>query len=394
MAQRIAVIGSTGSVGTQTLAVVAAAGRRLSVGALAAGADAAALEEQVRRFRPELAVLADEEKAAELRVRLRDLPVRVAAGRTGVLEAAALRDADTTVIAVSGCAGLAPTLAAIEAGKRVALANKETLVAAGELVMAAVRRKKTALLPVDSEHSAVFQALRAGRRSEAARLILTASGGPFLGWSAEALEKVTPAEALRHPRWRMGPKITVDSATMMNKALEVIEAHFLFDMPYEKIAVLIHPQSFVHSMVEFVDGSVLAQAGEPDMRLPIQYALSYPRRWPLRPQPADSPAERTLTFVSPGKYEFPALALGRRCALAGGTVPAVMNAANEVFVRAFLAGDLKFSQIVPLTGRVADAHRAGPADTPDAVFRAEDWARRRAETELAAVGTAVRSQVW
>jgi 1-deoxy-D-xylulose-5-phosphate reductoisomerase len=372
------VIGSTGSIGTQTLAVAAAAGKRLTVGALAARADIAGLEAQVRQFRPRLAVLIDEEKAGVLRARLRDLPVRVAAGREGLLEAAAGAGTDTVVVAVSGCAGLEPTLAAIEAGKRVALANKETLVAAGDLVMAAARRKKTRLLPVDSEHSAVFQALRGGRRAEVARLILTASGGPFLGWPPERLARVGPAEALRHPRWRMGPKITVDSATMMNKALEVIEAHFLFAVPYEKITVLIHPQSVVHSMVEFVDGSVLAQAGPTDMRLPIQYALSYPRRWPLRLAAEPEAAERELTFSASDQYDFPALALGRRCALAGGTLPAVMSAANEVFVQAFLAGQIKFTRIVPLTERVT----AAQADTPAAVLRAEEWARSRAAAEL------------
>jgi 1-deoxy-D-xylulose-5-phosphate reductoisomerase len=214
------------------------------------------------------------------------------------------------------------------------------------------------------------------------KLILTASGGPFLGRSPAELERITPAEALRHPRWRMGPKITVDSATMMNKALEVIEAHFLFDMPYEKIAVVIHPQSVVHSMVEFVDGSILAQAGETDMRLPIQYALSYPRRWPLRPAPGPYPAKREITFITPEKDEFPALTLGRRCALTGGTAPAVMSAANEVFVQAFLAGRIGFTRIVPLTSRVAAEHKAEEAGTLAAVLRAQEWARRRAEEEL------------
>ncbi|MDR1604574.1 MAG: 1-deoxy-D-xylulose-5-phosphate reductoisomerase [Gracilibacteraceae bacterium] len=382
MTQSIAVIGSTGSIGVQTLAVAAAAGKRLTVGALAARVDIETLEAQVRRFRPRLAVLSDEKKAAELRTRLSDLPTRVASGPEGLLEAASAAGIDTAVIAVSGCAGLAPTLAAIEAGKRVALANKETLVAAGDLVMAAARRKKTRILPVDSEHSAIFQALRGGRRAEVAKLILTASGGPFLGWAPERLARVTPAEALRHPRWRMGAKITVDSATMMNKALEVIEAHFLFAMPYEKIAVLIHPQSVVHSMVEFVDGSVLAQAGRTDMRLPIQYALSYPRRWPLRLEAAPEPAERELNFSAPEKYDFPALALGRRCALTGGTLPAVMSAANEVFVQAFLAGQIGFTRIVPLTERVTAAHTVEKADTAAAVFQAEEWARRRAAAEL------------
>ncbi|MDR1961890.1 MAG: 1-deoxy-D-xylulose-5-phosphate reductoisomerase [Gracilibacteraceae bacterium] len=382
VARRIAILGSTGSVGTQTLAVAEAAGKRLTVCALAARSDVRALEDQARRFRPRLAVLADETRAAQLRVRLRDLPVRVAAGPEGLLEAATATEADAVVIAVSGCAGLEPALAALEAGKRVALANKETLVAAGDLVMATARRKKAEILPVDSEHSAIFQALRGGRRTEVRKLILTASGGPFLGWSAEELKRVTPEEALCHPRWRMGPKITVDSATMMNKALEVIEARFLFDMPYEKIEVIIHPQSIVHSMVEFVDGAVLAQAGAPDMRLPIQYALSYPRRWPLRSAPVLD-GETELTFIRPEKFDFPALALGRRCALAGGTVPAAMNAANEVFVRAFLDGRIRFTEIVPLTGEVAAAHEAAAADTLTAVLAAEQWARRRAEEMLA-----------
>lgn len=344
MRRSLSVLGATGSVGRQTLEVAEALG--FPVTALTAHRSAARLEEQARRFRPELAVCVDPAAAAELRLRLADTSIRVASGPEGLLEAAALPSADTVVTAVVGAAGLEPTLAAIRAGKRIALANKETLVCAGELVMDEAERWGAEVVPVDSEHSALFQCLQGCQdRGEVQRLILTASGGPFFGWSREALAEVTPAQALRHPNWSMGAKITVDSATLMNKGLEYIEAMRLYRMPPEKISIVVHRESIVHSLVEYCDNAVLAQLGAADMRLPIQYALTWPERTPGPAQPLDLLTCCSLTFQAPDYDAFPCLGLALKAARTGGTATAALNGANEAAVALFLEGRLSFPGI-------------------------------------------------
>ena len=349
MRRRISLLGSTGSIGRQTLDVAAACG--FSVAALTAHRSGALLEEQARRFQPELAVCVDPAAAADLKVRLADTPVRVASGPEGLLEAAALPSADTVVTAVVGVAGLEPTLAAIRAGKRIALANKETLVCAGELVMDQAEAHGAEIVPVDSEHSAIFQCLQGCRdRGEVRRLILTASGGPFFGWSREALAGVTTAQALKHPNWSMGAKITVDSATLMNKGLEYIEAMRLYRMPPEKISIVVHRESIVHSLVEYCDNAVLAQLGAPDMRLPIQYALTWPERTPGPAQPLDLLNCPSLTFQAPDYDAFPCLGLALEAARTGGTATAVLNGANEAAVALFLEEKLSFPGIAERVG--------------------------------------------
>ena len=339
----ISILGSTGSIGRQSLEVIAALG--FSVGALTAHRSVELLEQQARQFKPRLVVLTDPDAAADLKVRLADTSIRVASGPEGVTEAAALPEADTVVTAVVGVAGLVPTLAAIDAGKRIALANKETLVCAGELVMERAREKGAEIIPVDSEHSALFQSLEGNSRGEVKRLILTASGGPFFGKSHAELEHVTRAQALKHPNWSMGAKITIDSATMMNKGLEFIEAMRLYDMPPEKISIVIHRESIVHSLVEYCDGAVLAQLGAPDMRLPIQYALTWPARCPGPADTLDLLTCGPLHFAPPDLEAFPCLALAMGAARTGGTAPAIMNGANEVAVARFLADEIGFYDI-------------------------------------------------
>ncbi|MGA9821894.1 MAG: 1-deoxy-D-xylulose-5-phosphate reductoisomerase, partial [Desulfobaccales bacterium] len=321
--KRLSILGSTGSIGRSTLAVVAEYPDNFAVVGLAAGKNVELLAEQVARFRPALVSVQDEETAARLRELVAPGP-EILAGRSGAL-AVATASVEMVVSAMVGAVGLEPTLAAIRAGLPVALANKETLVAAGPLVMNLARERGVPLIPVDSEHSAIFQALQGERRADIRRLWLTASGGPFRSWGADRLERATAAQALKHPNWSMGPKITIDSATLMNKALEVIEASVLFGLPVDQIGVYIHPQSIVHSLVEFVDGSVIAQLGVPDMRLPIAYALNYPRRLPLNSPPLDLCRIAQLTFETPDQTRFPGLALGYAAARAGGTMPAVLN---------------------------------------------------------------------
>lgn len=357
MKRRLSILGSTGSIGRQSLEVIAALG--LSVGALTAHNSVALLEEQTRAFRPELVVLTDEGAARDLAVRLGDTPIRVASGREGLLEAATLDGVDTVLTAVVGSAGLEPTLAAIRAGKDIALANKETLVCAGALVTRAARERGVDLLPVDSEHSAIFQCLQ-GRtdREEVARVILTASGGPFYGMERKALERVTAQDALKHPNWSMGAKITIDSATMMNKGFEVIEAMWLYGLPLERIDVVIHRESVVHSLVEFRDGAVLAQLGAPDMRLPIQYALTWPERAPGPAKKLDLLNCPDLTFLPPDGENFPCLELAWEAARRGGVIPAALNGANEAAVALFLEGRIGFYDIPRLC-------RAAMAAAPD-----------------------------
>jgi len=370
-------LGSTGSIGTQALKVVCRHPERLRVVALTAHRNLALLEEQARRFRPEMVGMVGEEEAAELRRRLAGTGIRVSAGKDCLLEAARHPGAETVLNAVVGSAGLPPTLAALQAGKRLALANKESMVAGGELVREALGHGGE-LIPVDSEHGAVFHCLRGEEMENVACIVLTASGGPFRGRSREELVSVTVEEALAHPTWSMGRKITVDSATLMNKGLEVIEAHFLFGLPYERIKVIIHPQSVIHSLVEFVDGSFAAQLSLPDMRLPICLALSYPERWgpPFR---RSAVAELgSLTFEEVDREAFGCLDLAYRAGGKGGLHTAVLNAANEVAVEAFLEGRIAFLGIEEVIGATLDDFRPAPLRSLEDILRAEEWARSRA----------------
>ncbi len=342
MINSISILGSTGSIGKQTIAV--AQHLNLPVRALAAGRNITLLEQQARLLHPALVAVYDAGQAKELAIALADTDIRVVGGAAGLKEAAVVPGADCVVTAVSGAVGLEPTLAAIRAGRRIALANKETLVCAGEIVMALAAKLGVEILPVDSEHSAIFQSLQ-GRRAELRRILLTASGGPFRGRSRESLGDITPQQAVRHPNWSMGAKISVDSATLMNKGLELIEAMHLFSCTPDMIEVLVHPESVVHSGVEFIDGSVIAQLGVPDMGLPIQYALTWPVRTPGRAEPLDLFRVGALHFEAPDVHSFPCLQVAMDCARSGGTAPAAMNAANEVAVARFLREEIGFLDI-------------------------------------------------
>ena len=344
MKRKIAILGATGSVGTSTLDLVERNPERFEVVAVTAATSSESLAEIARRTGARLAVVSDQTRLPDLAERLAGTPCRAAAGEEALLEAAAA-EAELVIAAIVGCAGLKPVMAAVEAGRTVALANKEALVTAGALMTEAATRSGATLLPVDSEHNAIFQCLACGRKEDVARIVLTASGGPFRTASAEAMRGATPAEAVAHPNWSMGAKISVDSATMMNKGLELIEAHYLFGLPPERIAILIHPQSVVHSLVEFVDGSVLAQLGSPDMRIPIAYALAWPERIATPAQRLDLAAIARLDFDSPDPERFPALRLAREALEAGGAAPIVLNAANEEAVAAFLDGRIAFLDI-------------------------------------------------
>lgn len=381
--KNIAILGSTGSIGRSALQVVEQFQDRLQVVALAAGRNIDLLAEQIHRFRPRLAAVLDLQLAKDLTSRLQPgIEVEVVAGSQGYQQVASCAEAEMILSSMVGAAGLIPTLSAIRAGKDVALANKETLVMAGALVMEEVRRFQVELLPVDSEHNAIFQAMEGHRREDLKRILLTASGGPFLNMPKEQLESVTPTQALAHPNWSMGPKITIDSATLMNKGLEVIEAKWLFDVPVEKIDVHVHPQSIVHSMVEYVDGSVIAQMGVPDMRIPIAYALAYPERLELDLPRLDFFAVQTLTFQEPDLNRFPCLKLAFAACKAGGTMPAVLNAANEVAVQAFLDNRIPFSGISRLVNQTMEEHPLDPGAELEAILEADAWARRRTEEEI------------
>ena len=374
MTKRISILGSTGSIGRQTLDV--AEKLQISVAALAASRNVELLEAQCRKFRPELAVLFDEAAAEELKRRLSDMNIKVAGGMEGLLAAALLDSADTVVTAVSGMIGLRPTLAAIERGKRIALANKETVVCAGELVMREAQRRGAEIIPVDSEHSAIFQCLMGCRdRSEVRRLILTCSGGPFYGKTAAELQKVTRADALRHPNWKMGPKITVDCATLMNKGLEVIEAMRLYGLPLEQVTAVIHRQSIVHSLVEFRDGAVMAQLGTPDMRIPIGLALTYPKREENPAPPLDLLSCPPLTFAAPDEEAFRCFRLARQAAKQGGTACAVLNGANEAAVGLFLQEKLGFPEIADAVEAALDAVPQCADVTLEAALDADRQAR-------------------
>ena len=381
MKRTLSILGSTGSIGRQTLEVAQACGYR--VAALAVNRSVELAEEQARRFRPQLVAAADEQAAADLRIRLADTPIRVLGGIKGVLEAASLKEADTVVTAMVGIAGLGPTLTAIDAGKRIALANKETLVCAGELVMSRAKEKGAEIVPVDSEHSAIFQCLQGCQdRGEVRRLIITASGGPFFGKRREELACVTKEQALRHPNWSMGAKITIDSATLMNKGLEFIEAMRLYCMPPEKIQVVVHRESVIHSLVEFVDGAVLAQLGSADMRLPIQYALTWPERTEGPASPLDLLACPPLTFYQPDLEAFPCLALALDCAKRGGTSTAVLNGANEAAVALFLAGKIGFLDIPHLVERALGQVETSENPNLEDILWADQAARRAVQFNL------------
>jgi 1-deoxy-D-xylulose-5-phosphate reductoisomerase len=373
----VVVLGSTGSVGRQALEVLSALKGRFTVEALACGRNWRLVAEQALAHRPKRVAVAEPGAMSELASALAGTGIEVLGGRDAVLEVAGTR-ADITLAAIAGSAGVAPTLAAAGAARMLALANKEALVEAGPLLLARVRDAKATLLPVDSEHSAVFQGLGAGRREEVKRIILTASGGPFYGLSREQLERVTPAEALAHPTWRMGEKITVDSATLVNKAFEVVEAHWLFGLEGEAIGVLIHPESVVHGLVEFRDGSVLAQMGLPDMRLPIQYALTWPERADAGWKRLSLAAVGGLRFAEPDLARFPGLGLGWELIRRGGTAGAAAVKANEVAREAFLGGRLSFPCIYQVIRRVLDEHREKPVTGLDDVEQAEAWAEKQA----------------
>ncbi|HOY67427.1 MAG TPA: 1-deoxy-D-xylulose-5-phosphate reductoisomerase [Candidatus Ozemobacteraceae bacterium] len=385
MARNLAILGSTGSIGRNTLDVVRAHPDRLSVKSLAAGKQWKRLAEQVREFRPRLVAVYEPEAAARLRDEIRGIDVAVREGMPGLLEAASLADADTLVSALVGSIGLRPVMVAIASGKTICLANKETLVVAGALVTAAAQEKGVPIIPVDSEHSAIFQCLADGNRdaSQIRRLVLTASGGPFRRLETERLAGVTPGEALRHPNWDMGGKITIDSATLMNKGLEVIEARWLFGIEFDRIEVVVHPQSIIHSLVEFIDGSFLGQLGAPDMRLPIQYALSYPDRWQASGDRLDLLKLGSLTFEPPRLADFPCLAYAYEAGRRGGTLPCAMNAANEVAVAAFLQGDIGFTDIPAVIRAVMDMMPFEAAPDLDALLAHDEQARGMAAVRIA-----------
>ena len=380
--KNLAILGSTGSIGTQTLDVVRAHPEMFRVAALAAHQSDERLEAQIREFSPAVAVLTDEEAAARLRARYHGA-TEILSGAEGLLEAAAFPTVDTVVTSLMGFAGLSPTLAAIDAGKDIALANKETLVVAGELVMGAAKARGVAILPVDSEHCALFQCLQGEKREAVERLILTASGGPFRGKKTVDLAQVSLADCLNHPTWAMGKKITVDSATLVNKGLEVIEAHWLYDMPYDKIDVVVHPQSIVHSMVEFRDGAVMAQLGMPDMRLPIQYALTYPARIASDFPRLDFSRLGALTFTAPDTETFRGLTIAVDAGRVGGTAPCVMNAANEVAVEAFLGGFIGFLDIYRIIEETLTARPVRRAVTFEILREEDAWARQYARQLIA-----------
>ena len=370
--KRVSILGATGSVGLQALDVCARCG--YAPFALTANQNARALADAVRRYGAEYAAIADESSAKELRLLVSDLPVKVLSGPQGVCEAAGLAGADIVLNAIVGIAGLRPTLAAIAAGKDVALANKETLVAAGEIVMRAAAEKGVHILPVDSEHSAVWQCVQGGE-AFVRQILLTASGGPFFGYDRQELRAVELREALCHPNWNMGPKITVDSATMMNKGLELIEAVHLFHVPPESVSILVHRQSIVHSLVEFTDVSVLAQLGVPDMRMPIQYALTWPQRVPAPVERLDLAKVATLTFDAPDESVFTTIPLCRRAIASGGNLPAMLNGANEQAVRAMLAGEIRFVELFTLLERVYAQFRFIESPSLDSILESDRAAR-------------------
>ena len=379
----LSILGSTGSIGLSTLDVVRQHPGKFSISGLAAGKDVVTLAEQIKEFHPTAVSVMDADTANKLKTLLGNYQPDILYGIEGTTAVATVEEADMVVSAIVGAAGLIPTVNAIKAGKHIALANKETLVVAGELVSDLVKKHNVQLLPVDSEHSAIFQSLQGHRMEDVVRIILTASGGPFRKTSAEELKQVGLEQALKHPQWTMGAKITIDSATMMNKGLEVIEAHWLFSMPAEKIGVVVHPQSIIHSMVEYIDGCVMAQLGAPDMRAPIAYALSWPERCESGIQKLDLTKIGTLTFEEPDMERFPALRLAFEALKAGKTYPAVLNAANEIAVAAFLDKKIRFIEIAETVDKTMQAHEAyTPVELED-YLQADYWARNTAKKLIA-----------
>ena len=377
--KRIAILGSTGSIGCSSLRVIEAHPEAYQVTALAAGKNVDLLAEQIRKFSPLVVAVLGDEEAESLKKRLDGgHKTKIVSGREGFNHLATLEEVDTVISAITGAAGLVPTIAAIQAGKNIALANKETMVMAGPLVIEEVRRRGVTLLPVDSEHSAIFQCLQGHRRDDVRRVILTASGGPFRDFSYEEMGRVSPEQALKHPNWNMGPKITVDSATLMNKGLELIEARWLFGLDIHQIHILIHPQSVIHSMVEYKDGSILAQMGIPDMITPISYALSYPRHVDTMLPALDLERVGTLRFMKPDTGKFRCLELALQAAEIGESMPAVLNGANEVAVELFLRGRIGFLEIPSLIEETMKAHTPFVIESIEKVMEADAWARQRA----------------
>ena len=371
--KKIAILGSTGSIGTQTLDVIRAHSDELEVVALAAGSNKERLKEQIREFHPELVSLSDEKKAQELKEELAGEAVEVVCGMDGLIEVAGIDSADVVVTAVVGMMGILPTMEAIRKGKDIALANKETLVTAGHLIITMAREYGVSILPVDSEHSAIFQCLQGEPKKALDKILLTASGGPFRGKSAEFLETVTLEDALNHPNWSMGPKITIDSSTMVNKGLEVMEAKWLFGVDYSQIEVVIQPQSIIHSMVQYIDGAVIAQLGTPDMRVPIEYALFYPERRSLPGDRLDFSKLSQITFEKPDYKVFRGLSLAIEAGKTGGTMPTVFNAANERAVAKFLKGEIKYTDIVRSIEKCMDAHKVSAHPDLEEILATEQW---------------------
>jgi 1-deoxy-D-xylulose-5-phosphate reductoisomerase len=380
--KRLAVLGSTGSIGVNTLHIVRQFPERFEVVGLSAGVNIQLLKEQILQFRPKLVSVLNKELADALHRDLPHLPTQIVHGVEGLIQVATHPEVDQVVSAIVGAVGLIPTLSAVKTGKAIALANKEPLVMAGKIVIEEAKKNNAQILPVDSEHSAIFQALLGHQKEDVSRLILTASGGPFLNVPLSRLQEVTVKEALNHPHWEMGKKITIDSASLMNKGLEVIEAHWLFDIPVEKIVVQIHPQSVVHSMVEYIDGSIVAQMGITDMRIPISYALSFPQRLPLNLPPLDLLQSGGLTFFTPDPERFPCLQLAYQSIQIGETMPTILNATNEVAVNAFLEGSIKFTDIPLLLRRVMEQHEVKKIHTIEDILKADHWARERARAIL------------
>ena len=377
--KKIAVLGSTGSIGSTSLKVVETHPEKYQVIALAAGKNLDLLEKQVRKFHPKCAALSEHDLAVELKEKLgKNSGTEIYSGKEGFIRLATMEEVDTVISAMAGASGLIPTLAAIQAGKDIALANKEAIVMAGALVMDEGRRNRVSILPIDSEHSAILQSLQGHRKEDLKRVILTASGGPFLELSYEEMKRATPEQALRHPNWNMGPKVTIDSATLMNKGLETIEALWLFDLKIEQISIIIHPQSIIHSMVEYQDGSIIAQLGIPDMLTPISYALSYPQHLATRLPFLNLEAIGSLSFRKPDPKKFRCLDLARSAAEMGGSMPAVLNGANEIAVDLFLKRKIDFFQIPDVIERTMGAHEPFKLDGIESVLEVDRWAREKA----------------
>lgn len=381
----IVILGSTGSIGTSTLDIVERFPDEFRVAGLSAATNDEKLEEQIRRFKPRMVALSNEPAAARLRQRCADLSVEILSGTEGVAQVASISEAEMVISAIVGGAGLVPTLAAIRANKHIALANKEPMVMAGKLMQEEARKHGVRIFPVDSEHSAIFQSLEGHRLEDVRRLILTASGGALWTLTKEELQDVTPERALQHPNWKMGAKITIDSATLMNKGLEVVEARWLFDIPESRIDVLIHRESIIHSLVEYHDRSMIAQLGLPDMRTPISYAMRYPERMPLDLPSLDLTEIGKLTFCKPDHDRFPCLGLGYESLRVGGTMPAAMNAANEVAVEAFLNGGIRFVDIAEIIRSTMEAHHSREVESLDDALETDRWAREKAEALVHAI---------